>query len=771
MSNPLRAYKVESTLGPEAAPSAFFEIEKSEYAKEYEQRRAHGRDIASLQRQLEGLDMEPVKSFYLDPRLSIDPKIMHAVKAKPAEAKTGKASLRIRSVYGFECASAMYRLLPEEGLFTKSAIKARMEDKFYADGGAEWTVQRIVTAYPKLGSQASHPVTQAEARAALDRCGLRVNHLPRSVLRAYPLVSAGDGAQAITLNPVSDNGYPVGGKWRDVGAAEKILGLAVGIQMSIDEAAKEEGGVGRWKRREEDNNPGLMALKGKAKADYYRLDQIGPGKMRFYNTFPRQIIMNMQTVTQPFEAQSRSLFDESGTHSGIGISLVRGGAERLVVELDAQLLDGRRGDLKSAYVHVGDDSWVVVRDGKDLVQFALDCSSFDLTQQGPVTKAVHMVLREQLANIDAPAADLWYEYARERIVVVAGSLVRRWKHAGPSGMPLQSKINDMLMDVLITRVLEGFEPGKDEGWWNDHIHREGEKMGFVVKVEQYSRTPAESLREVLEEVPFLFIGYYFHVRNGKVQAFTDLPRTMSQMPYPGLKWVKEDKELLEVEAIRLGSMLFSAGIPPVKYQGVYDAWYAYAVELLEKAAAVSNGANSDRLRWAVGAAVHGPDIEPNVKGLLAAVRRGPDKLWAQPEPELFAESRLVSKDFSWADEAEDEAQQEVLDAGGKPVFAPGRGRLPKPIFLTGRKSTHPVTVANDGRPPPTAVWGPDKAPRPRGGNRRVWARQAESEASYGREQVEIEEFWDDFNAEDGFGERDDESEFGDRNRDEYGNYY
>jgi hypothetical protein len=89
------------------------------------------------------------------------------------------------------------------------------------------------------------------------------------------------------------------------------------------------------------------------------------------------------------------------------------------------------------FVHVGDDSLVVVKVGDQMVSFALDCSSFDLTQHGDCTKEVHDALRGVLEQVDAVAANIWHALARERVAVIVGGAAVRMKHAGPSGMPLQ----------------------------------------------------------------------------------------------------------------------------------------------------------------------------------------------------------------------------------------------------------------------------------------------------------------------------------------------
>jgi hypothetical protein len=97
--------------------------------------------------------------------------------------------------------------------------------------------------------------------------------------------------------------------------------------------------------------------------------------------------------------------------------------------------------------------------------------------------------------------------------------------------------------------------------------------------------------------------------------------------------------------------------------------------------------------------------------LLRAVLREPAELWLEKEQELSSFSELVL--FDWAAQAEEEERQVDLSLGivrRRPPSETGIARVP---LAAGRVPTHPVSLRNDGRPPPTAVWGPDKAPRQR----------------------------------------------------------
>jgi len=115
----------------------------------------------------------------------------------------------------------------------------------------------------------------------------------------------------------------------------------------------------------------------------------------------------------------------------------------------------------------------------------------------------------------------------------------------------------------------------------------------------------------------------------------------------------------------------------------------------------------------------------------------------------------------------------VRAVGG--YVAPAAAPLPQAAVLSGRATTHPVTTRNDGRPPPTAIWGPDKPKISRVEAMRSIRRRDRRGRVLSDEEVEE---WDaevsdsDFEAEEGFGVREDfELEFRARHQDEYGNYY
>lgn len=713
MSNPARPPKEPlsaAQVSARVAPDAFFTPRDP---KAYAESVRRARDLKVLQQKLEGLDMVPAPAIVLPKEHTVDEGVLRSNKEPLALAKTGKPAFRLRSAVGKGAVNAFFSRMPEETgvpAFSRGVAAERIGSRFVVDAGAEMTVGRLEKAYPKMGSRPSEPPTRGEARSALAACGLDLSALPAGVpLRPFPLISREGDPNAVTINPRSDNGFPVLGKWDTPGAAQKVFGLAQSLRRRLEQAAM-RGDEGVWKfvREAEERVPWMMAFRGKAKADVYSGQKVEERMLRFYNALPRQVMLNMQVASQPLEQVARHVGSDPSLHTGIGMSLVRGGADALVAALDAQL-----AECGLAYVHVGDDSWVVRRDGEHLELFSVDCSNFDITQHAATTLPVHECLRAELRKFDGPAADLWFALARERLVVVAASVVRRFKHAGPSGMPLQSKVNDMLMEVFLRRLCARSAVA-DRAALDDSIKREGAALGFDVRLEDWVRVRAGSLREALTVSPFLFVGYYFHVLEGEVTVYADVPRALAQMPYPAGGFVPERSVLRVLEAARLGNVFLSLGEPPACLEASHEALRAYVLTVLEAAREAAAGVAGDRVRQAILESPFGEQAEPSVAGLMRAVARPARLLWRKAEPLRVRLARNLSEEpLSWADEVDREEADEAASVGlvlGRPAaraVAAAAVRWDRPV------PTHPVTRRNDGRPPPTVVWGPPKAPRER----------------------------------------------------------
>jgi len=651
------------------------------------------KDLTKAQAILNTLDMDMHPTVRIPVEMTCDKAILQSGGGL-ARADTGGLTFRIRSSQGKGFANAGFGLLPKSGVHGQDVVRARMKNIFLADFGAEGTLGRLAMAYPKRGSPPPpYPITAEEAQAALRHAGWRSEAIPPTPL---PLNKTTPDGRAVTVNPNSDNGFPVLSKWKDELAADMCMGMALEIRKTLETGGKP---VWEWVRMMEACNPEIVACRGKGKADYYPTEKIAEARGRFYNALPRQILLIMQQATQPFEQSCLSVVDWVDSRTVSGVTLVRGGAAELVEALERMLEKH-----SYAYVHMGDDSWVAIKNGGYIAMFALDCSNFDLTQHASVSREIHLAVRTELRKIDPISADLWYAYARERLVVVSTTLVRKFKHAGPSGMPMQSKVNDMMMDVMIQRLLLQINTLNLEHpeTLDTKLQEIGNGMGFKVRLEQFRCVRADTIKEALAIEPFLFIGYYFHVVDGTVAVHCDVARTFSQVPYPTLKWMKKGEEALATEAMRIGSIAQNLGIPSPPLREAFTAMRDYAIALVERAIHESGDVPNSRLIWAVNDNPFGAAVEPSLKGLLRVLQRDPEVLWGGMLP---ATSELIYG--SWADEVDNE---EVAEGFMGRQAATVRKPLAKPI-KTRPIPTHPVTRVNDGRPGPTVVWGPDKPKR------------------------------------------------------------
>jgi len=769
-------------------PTCFFNSGVSEKEQgEYERMLRVVVKPETVQFALSSLAMAPQPAVAVQSRFCLDP--AYQGNRPFYIAKTGRTSLRVRSAHAVTLLAKVVPMLPQqhvqtqyvdgigvsrsedEGRFTKSAVTKVMENKVYADAGTGLTLGRLGKYYPRAGSTIARPFTTEEAEIALQNCGL----VAPTNLRKITL-------EEVRMNHKADNGLPVLGNLDTPGAAGMVLGLAKSVLDALAHPqARGLEGVRKWYDNAIEQTPWLVAFLGKAKADYYAPSKIRGQEMRFYNALPRQILAVLQTVTQPFEQSARNaltlredMYD--GFRTAQGVSLVRGGAENLVAALQQQLEERGFGAL-----HVGDDSWVVARVQERVVMFALDCSSFDLTQHNETTDTVHIAIRDQLMKLDPQVGALWYWLMRYRLVVVSGGVTRLWVHAGPSGMALQSKVNDMLMDILLQR-LERVHQRSEETFGDveklaEEISRLGKECGFTIKLEDYRihGPDLKTIAECLVERWFKFIGYYFYAEVDlnldeeglgevsllplsrksppRVHVVCDLPRTLAQVPYPSQKWLRSKDELEKVEAVRLGSIALGLGRPPMvavrptrgpmefvrlhgnpvkgTVTGAIRVFQREAMKLLERALLKYGDWDDERVRWAIQEHPNvGPVSQASLRGLLNAIQR-PDLLWER-EAEMSSVSEFLSRD-------------EAIEWPARVIKLPV---IPAP-------KQHGWTRYNDGRPPPTRPpWGPDKQPRVAEDDFRPFERARKGRAFKGgpsgfeeeewRDEDSGEESWDEY---------------------------
>jgi hypothetical protein len=664
------------------------------------------KDVKALNQEIGKLDMGNAYSFYVPKEHTVDERVLMSKGPALGVAQLSGAPPRKRSAFAVEGLFRMYPELPEEHAFGgKRAVGEAMESKIFATCDTRGTLGRLLKDYPATTRERSRrPVTAEEAQVSVRSCGLDISGQsvePKEFLGIDP-------ADAIKINTKSSNGFPVLGSAFEGEAKALVVPLYLSYRQKFESYQKDLEGMEKIEEyiRTAEEDPRTLpyfACLGKCKGDMYSVEKYMKAQMRFYNVVPRHLMLYMQEATQAVEDVALNILDTwSGScysqinrdrcggfcHSFGGVALTSNGAERLVEALQEQLsTEGL------AFVHMGDDSWVIllltVAGQKYVLMFALDCTSFDLTQEAAVTEQVHRALRSVLAHVQTGSAAVWHAYMRQRVVVLAGALTKRFFHGGPSGMPMQSKVNDTLMDVLIRRVVKkiNVEELLSEGSLDALLQEQGKSMGFKVRLEQYSCVPLpeefeeESVMWALMHNPFLFVGFYFYVQGERVQVFCDLPRSLAQLAYPTQRWIGDKDHLKTYEAVRLGSVALSQGVPPEELRPAYEKLREYALGLLSEAKATNFATERATMEapWV--------ELDTSLNGLHAALSLGPESVWLHQKSKyatLYPKVSLV----------------------GRPV------KLVAPREHTATSyDAHMPTRFNAGRPPPDTFWGAEKQPR------------------------------------------------------------
>jgi len=687
--------------------------------------------------------------------------IRKKITPRLATAAEGGIQFRKRSSEALRVVQAGYNALPGGRLFGSApAVAAKSATTILVSGGAAHTLGRIEKYYPGLGSGARLVLpTGSEVRAAIRACGLDVLSDAARAERPYEMLAL-DGEEPgdrVKVNPKASNGYPNMGKWSNENDRTMVLQMAAELRLAILRAYRNDTNAGVWKWVDDmmTTRPYLVAVQGKCKADYYDIGKMLHRSLRFYNVLPRQLTVLMQQATQVLEKNYVNVLDDPMRRTAQGVGLVRGGADHLTAALEEHL-DSQHAERRISWVHVGDDSWVVVtfvRDGVEhSAMFALDCSAFDLTQHGDVTLPVHKAIREELSAVvdAAPWAQLWYKYMRERLTVLSGAATVVMRHGGPSGAPLQSKVNDVLMEILIARAAKQILQLDvvDEAGVAAVLARQGERLHFTVRLEQYSEVVQHEdelfpVRAHLEQVPFLFIGYYLHVVElegvRRVLPFCDLPRTLAQMRYPNAKWVASATSLRLTEAARLIATVANMGIPPAHLAPAYEAMRAEALELSRQASRDATAAelntSMSQLGFLAGDPVFAGADAVLSQFCLAGLHRYLEErrneaVWGYALPSVtgsrvgLADEELVAEAAAFAAPlvGGGEASPDTVDllplpvsVGAPAVVAPlpkaerklllikrPNGNEVRVEVSAPRAGVRPVTKKNFGRPPPTS---------------------------------------------------------------------
>jgi hypothetical protein len=648
------------------------------------------------------LDLEFAESVRLDTRCTDKGAQERMSKGRDAlaAAPAGDLQGRVRDLSAVEAVQVYYDNLHDPAL--KSQIVSACETKLMVAGGAQFAFGRILEHYPKRGSGAHLIVpSQAEVTRALTQCGLD----NAGGFRLALSMSMATALEEKEIEVVADaeNGFPTMGKFADEEARSECLRLAALVRSELETRVDERDMFATLAAMEK-RDPLLFTVRGKAKSDMYKWSKVEGYGLRFYNVIPRPLVLVMQQATQVIEATTSTLAEQPVVGDNlflatcIGMPLTGGGADALVTQMDWQLRQ-----TGFARLHCGDDTWLAARTSTGVVLFSLDCTAFDLTQHGDVTKPIHDALFRVLKKVDVVSACVWYKMARERRTVLTGSIVGLMKHGGPSGMPLQSKVNDILMDVVVQRIIGALSrtPEITEEVVSAVVQQEGRNLGLKIRLECYdAHHGVQSIKEALEHKPFLFVGYYFHVRNGVVVPYLDIPRALSRLPYnSSFDWMERTAHQART-AIRIGGLVLSMGIPPYEQEVAFSKLVAAARFLLSRV--LDTMSVRKEVEFQVNRLSHVSDLVKysvrDVKGLLDAISASKiNSIWLDP-----TELPQVGYHESWADATDaEEAVKKYTDFLGwlrddaRHLEVRVVGRIPpqKPV---GERA---LTAALLGRPP------------------------------------------------------------------------
>lgn len=739
MSNPSRAPRETSEMIDRKAflPDCHYKFlyEEPAAGEKLNRWRKESKEITSLTGlvdRLANLDMQVAEPFVVPKELTLDAAALNSDKPLRACAKKAALATRPRTKVAKTALELAYKLLPDgikEEVYDRSKVLALV------DAGAEYTIGRFEMAYPKKGSRITHPISREEAEWGWEtevgrHLGSRSAALEmREAGKLEPLPLWGEeGSLTVHTNRNATTGFPVLANARE----EEVMHLVQRITTSVEEeltaalARDEVGGVEKWIRKAERERPFLVALQGKAKADFYKEAKAEQRQLRFYNSMPRHMSMLVQSASQVLERESKSIVDDNRCHSASGTAMNHGGMRKLVEALDAQCLTEQEG-----HSRMGDDSFCAIvveelgsREGNPfewvtvVYLFALDASNFDLTQHADLTFHPHAVLFEILSVIKLMSAQILHAYQRARLVVLMLTLNYVLKHGGPSGLPLQSKVNGVIMGVAIRRLFAELRRLNQNGTPLSEeivaraIKKVGDGMGLVVRLEQFVRVELRSTQAerapvsyALSQTKFLYLGYHFYNEAGVVCGHADMARTIAQMRYPALGWVAEKEQLHGLEVGRLAATFLAWGRPTRDLRPAFDAIRAHLLDSLAKILAQGGNIENPKLVWNTQmSALMAPeemedgtedkDARASLKGLYRTLSRSYDDLWLQDSDEV-----------STASEFSDEEQEETS------FLPPASSTSLDLVKFIKKAPSRAPTKKTAGRNPNTKVFAPALPPR------------------------------------------------------------
>lgn len=597
---------------------------------------------------------------------------------------------RVRSGLGVELVRGVRDSWRDSCRLTLSEIDEKLENSIrIMDAPAVLCTGRLMKHFPRKGDVQLYAPTQARCTAIMGMLGMDASRVPAIHKHALPL----SGDDGITISSNSSNGLPTLGNSNDPDDMERCLAYAKSLAMDIDAAYAVGGGEGvraLWRDLVE-KKPTLSTDLLRCKSEVTTIEKYTDMTMRAYVCRPRALNMVEATVVQALKKATRHINEDFESHLAMGITFAHGGAATYVAHLDEQLARDNQ-----AWAVQGDDSHVVTRNGDAIDMFALDVSSMDLNIRREQLAPATWAFSAELAKFNPARGAFKREAHLYRRIVLPKTLNRYLQDGNPSGATGVSEINSILMGDLVDEVLLVL---RQKGRWTEPelaaiISTAGERRGWRVKLEQYRHSAtANTVQEMLEEEPFLFLGYYLHARSfysRKVCAFLDPSRWLCSVMYPPSN-VRARNEMQVLESVRLAGIVMNLGVPPVEWAPLANSARAYTMQAL---VAVRNDDKlqafiEDAMRWNENPFM-GIDMPSTLVGVYDALVQDPSVLWLNPLPPPMLPP---ASDDDWAAPDEEEALYESREPRAGPAYT-GPARK-----VTKREVTaKPVTEQNDGRP-------------------------------------------------------------------------
>lgn len=480
------------------------------------------------------------------------------------------------------------------------------------------TLGRVKKFAPKRNALRTYkPITPDEARRAVRSTGL-ISRGEKSTLYVMTEEEVGgdSNVRAVRFNMNATAGLPWMCGTNEPGVVSEGIQMARALITYIrhgdGNAESSETRVMRNWRRFNKEFPYVCAFLGKGKGDFYTVKKVEELMARFYVATPFTLKAAVGPVVQAGTEHKLTMFDHDDVTTFQGCSFARGGGKRFVDEVDRRLCLA-----PVVIINAGDDTCCVYRvrgrfgeAGTDhtIETVAIDGSSFDLTQMHQVTMEVKRKIRDHLVEQVSGGEDLanlWLAMMSFRQVVI-GQVVFTTEDTGPSGLMLQSELNNAIMAVACERLKNvlmryeadrsTFSVGEDdslpcldlpEGFnIGEEIARIGADLGFSFKKEQHMRSTRyfdgmrdATFRAFLETKSFLFCGYSLSGRyeydreqivGTRIRVCADYARACPRMMYPGGKYIKDRTEFERRDVESLASSLLALGEPEEEYLFAYQ---------------------------------------------------------------------------------------------------------------------------------------------------------------------------------------------------------